>query len=153
MAAVAALARASARNALTGRKERCAMSSQRESDAGLVNHRRWPRVRLTAPVQLSTGAAESGTAVPIYTAQSRDVTTGGIYVTINECPPVAVGDFLVVSVLIPREDRRSFPFSRIVGLCRVVRVEEIPILHGQERGLGLAFCEDRVIMLGAMVFS
>ena len=125
------------------------MLSQRESDAGLVNHRRWPRVRLTAPVQLSTGAGENSAAVPIYTAQSRDVTTGGIYVTVNECPPVAVGDYLAVSVLIPQEARRSFPFSRIVGLCRVVRVERM----GQAWGLGLAFCEDRVIMLGAIVFS
>lgn len=129
------------------------MFSQSVSGAEPVNHRRWQRVKLAAPVQVSMGAGEDGGAVPIYAAQLRDVTTSGMYVTISEGPQVRSGEFVVVSVLIPQEARRSFPFSRIVGLCRVVRVEDRALISGAEYGLGLAFCEDQVIMLGAILFS
>ncbi len=60
------------------------------------------------------------------------------------------GELLRVSVSIPREARRHVPFSRIVGLCRVLRVERVPVEHGGGTGIALAFCGERVSMFGTI---
>jgi hypothetical protein len=58
---------------------------------------------------------------------------------------------LTVSVTIPWETRRLFPFSRIVGSGRIVRVEEVPAVPGTKQGFALSFCEGDVTLLGAIV--
>ena len=115
-----------------------------------VNRRRSPRVRLGVPVRLSYGAG-SGGAVPAGTGESADVGLGGVYLTTEEQGPFVPGELLTISIMIPWELRGLFPFSRILGRSRIVRVERAATSQSQRTGLALAFCDDQVTMLGAIV--
>ena len=129
------------------------MSAHSVSDVGRVDRRRWHRVRLAVPVAIGTGADEGGGGVSPQTGQTKDVSPSGVYVTSRACGSIAPGDVLEVSIVVPEDARRFFPFSRIVGPSRVVRVEDVQTEEGTERGLALSFCEDRMTLLGAIVFS
>ena len=129
------------------------MSSHSVSDVGRVDRRRWNRVRLTVPAEIGKGAVEGRGGVSSKAGQTKDVSPAGVYVTSRECGSIAPGDVLDVSIVVPEDARRFFPFSRIVGPSRVVRVEDVQTEQGAERGLALSFCEDRMTLLGAIVFS
>jgi len=131
-------------------------------------------------VQFCIGTAQKGGVSSFLEGRSTDLSVDGLYLTTRVVTSVAPGDPLTVSIRIPLERRRSFPFSRIVGLCRVVRVDDLRApstraagqgaasheggwvgrLEGQAdtrqpalkaaRGLALAFCED-VTKLGGIV--
>jgi hypothetical protein len=114
--------------------------------------RRWPRVKLSIPVQLNrAGGGDSG-AVPCGPGQSRNLSTGGVYVTTKVRDGFAPGEIIRVEIFIPWEARHTFPFSRIVGSCRVVRVDERPASGDGAKGLALEFCTHNITMLGAIVF-
>ena len=114
-----------------------------------INWRRSPRVRIAVPVRWHSGAG--GAALPAGTGESADLSLGGVYLTTEAEGPFAPGELLTVSVTIPWELRGLFPFSRIVGPSRVVRVEPMATSQGQRIGLAFAFCDDQVTMLGAIV--
>ncbi|MDP3723628.1 MAG: PilZ domain-containing protein [Candidatus Omnitrophota bacterium] len=131
----------------------------------LDDRRRWHRVQCSAPVQFCIGTAQKGGVSSFLEGRSTDLSVDGLYLTTRVVTSVAPGDPLTVSIRIPLERRRSFPFSRIVGLCRVVRVEDLEKewVGGSEgqvdtrqpagkaaQGLALAFCEG-VTRLGAMI--
>jgi len=131
-------------------------------------------------VQFCIGTAQKGGVSLFLEGRSTDLSVDGLYLTTRVVTSVVPGDPLTVSIWIPLERRRSFPFSRIVGLCRVVRVDDLrapstlaadPGAASQEesnvgryegqtgprqsetraaQGLALAFCED-VTKLGAMI--
>ena len=83
--------------------------------------------------------------------RSRDLSTGGAYVTTGEAGPFAPDDVLTVWFSIPLESRRAFPFSRIMGACRIVRVEpQATDEAGSRVGLALEFHDDRITLLGAI---
>lgn len=108
------------------------------------------RARLTVPVQFGTGSELSWEGLYPETAQSKDVSAGGLYFVATEGRLVKPGELLRVSLSIPREAQRHVPFSRIVGLCRVLRVEAIPAERGGGTGIALAFCGEQVSMFGTI---
>ena len=114
-----------------------------------VNRRHWRRLALSAPVQLHRGPRLSRADAP-RTADARTISPGGLYVTTRDPFVYEPGEILAVSLSIPQETRRAFPFSRVAAACRVVRIDP---LEGTEPpgdvGLALAFCEDGSTMLGA----
>ncbi len=108
------------------------------------------RIRLAVPVHFSGDSELSWEGLYPETGQSRDVSAGGLYVVATEGRPVKPGELLRVSMSIPREAQRHVPFSRIVGLCRVLRVEAIPAGRGGGTGIALAFCGERVTRFGTI---
>lgn len=108
------------------------------------------RTRLTVPVHFSGDSELSWEGLYPETGQSRDVSAGGLYFVATEGRPVKPGELLRVSVSVPREAQRHVPFSRIVGLCRVLRVEEISAEQGGGTGIALAFCSEQISMFGSV---
>lgn len=116
------------------------------------DRRHWPRVRLAVPVEVSPGAGGRGEAAPQFMAQSSDLSPGGLYLTTRDSGAFAPGEMLTVSIAIPWEFRQRFPFSRLMGPCRVVRVDEVTTESGATRGVALAFCgTDAVTFLGTVL--
>ena len=105
------------------------------------DQRHAPRVRISVPVLVKPRAGEESEAVPANTVQSRDLSVGGAYLIADGGAGFSPGELLTVEMCIPWEFRRAFPFSRLAGSCRVVRVEE--------RGVALAFCGDQVTRFGS----
>ena len=113
------------------------------------NRRHWPRVKLSVPVVIKRRGEGSGGAADSHTVQSIDLSPGGCYLTVREGKTFAPEELLSVSVGIPWEARHRFPFSRLMGSCRVVRVDQVPMDDGIAQGVALAFCGiDAVTMLG-----
>ena len=121
------------------------------SDRRSEERRRQERVRLSAPIRFEDGLREEkeGGSYP-YTGHTADLSTAGAYMATVEGGPFVPGQILQVSVAIPWEARRHFPFSRIIGPCRVVRVETLSAEdpQGARWGVGLAFCGERITLLG-----
>ena len=111
--------------------------------------RRGPRVRLSAPAQLSRAEAGSPDSVASVAARAVDVSTAGMYLLADPEARIAPGEIFMVSMSIPWEFRRAFPFSLVEGACRVVRVDAVSAFDGGKQGLALAFCGSNVTMLGA----
>lgn len=111
------------------------------------DRRHWPRVRLTVPVEVSLGAWGKGGAAPPFMAQSSDLSPGGLYLTTRDSGAFAPGEMLTVSIAIPWEYRQRFPFSRLMGPCRVVRVDQMATEQGAAHGVALAFCGTGAVTL------
>jgi hypothetical protein len=94
---------------------------------------------------LNRRSGEEGRAVAYAVGRSLDVSPGGVCVAVEFGGPFTPDEILTVSLAIPWEARRGFPFSLIEGACRVVRVD-------QARGdLALSFCPTNTTVLGAGV--
>ena len=126
------------------------MAAVRVRSAQEWDSRRWQRVRLSVPVQFGKGTTQ-GQRASACTGLSTDLSPGGVYLTTRKGGSFVPGDIVTVSITVPWEARGVFPFSRIVGPCRVVRTEDVLTDQGKQHGLALTFCEDRVTLLGAIV--
>lgn len=120
-------------------------------DVRSCDRRRGPRVKLSIPVQFGQGAREAEGPCPC-TGQSQNLGAGGVHLVTGEGGPFVPGERLMVSIAVPWEARRLFPFSRIVGPCRIVRVEEVSTTdNAKQTGLALSFSRDEMTLLGAVV--
>lgn len=114
-----------------------------------VDRRHWPRKALSLLVQFGRQRGANGGALR-WTGRSRDISPGGVYLTTQEGGGVMPGEALTVSISVPWELRRHFPFSRIMGPCRVVRADKVSAGERKEDGLALAFCaHGGLTLLGA----
>jgi len=100
------------------------------------------------PAKVRKGTAQEGLSDPVA-AQSADLGTGGVYLQAAE-GAFAPGEFVTVTIEVPWELRRAFPFSRIMATCRVIRVDE-PAASGQGKGVALEFCSEGTTMFGSIV--
>ena len=112
--------------------------------------RRQPRVRLTVPVLCGKASGYArGRDLPCA-GWSKDLNAEGVYAMLREGNAFTSGEIVAVNVEIPWESRRGFPFSRIAGTARVVRIDPLSKTAQEPMwGLALAFCPD-VTRLGAM---
>ncbi len=130
------------------------MEGSRVREAPSFERRRWRRARLAVPVRFGKGTEATAQQRFPWVGLARDVSAGGSYVTTSGRGVFVPGDLLTVSMVIPWELRRLFPFSRIAGPSRVVRVEEVSTETDEpQTGLALEFCLDRLTRLGAIVTS
>ena len=113
------------------------------------NRRRCARVPLAVPVALGTAAHDPITPRVYYPAESIDLSPNSLSLILRAPIHVNPGEFLSVSVAIPLDARRAFPFSRLSGLCRIVRVEPESTEQGTATKLALAFFEEHMTRLGA----
>lgn len=89
-----------------------------------VDRRRERRAVLQVPIRIQRVGfpypAESEEAVTL------NVSLGGVYFETDHPQAYAPNDVLVASVSIPETLTREFPFTRLAGRSRVVRVDEMP---------------------------
>ena len=111
------------------------------------------RIQLSAPMEFGKGSGGKGELIYFSSGRSLDVSTSGVRMVTNEPGPFTPGEILAVSIEIPWETRRVFPFSRILGFARVARVaEEEPLSdEGGPRHVALEFCEGETTLLGAIL--
>lgn len=91
-----------------------------------VDRRRGRRVNLDAPVLVRR--AEPAAAQPFQEHRTRNIGLTGLYFETDAAIDHAfsVNDVVTASVSVPEGQRRDFPFTRLAGRGRVVRVTEIP---------------------------
>ena len=126
------------------------MSPAGGRDVRLFDRRRWRRTTLAAPVQFGKGAEGKGEVLSPPTGWSKELSAGGVYVTTQEGRGLVPGELTRLSISIPWESRRTFPFALIEGSGRVVRVDELATGQGKREGIAIEFCEG-ITMLGAIV--
>ena len=127
------------------------MGGMRVRDPGAYERRGRHRVGMEVPVEFSRAPGDKGKAGDFEKGQTSNVSTGGVYLTTGGAGSFEPGELLGISISIPVNFRRGFPFSRIMGTCRVVRSEQLPETpEGTRWGLALEFCGGRITMLGAI---
>jgi hypothetical protein len=75
----------------------------------------------------------------------ENISLAGVYFETEDYESFRVNDVVLASVSIPESNRREFPFTRIAGRSRVVRVSELPSKDagGRKRvGVALEFGDD-----------
>ena len=121
-------------------------------DPAFNERRNQHRIQLSAPVEFGKGSGGRGELMYFSSGQSLDVSTSGVRLVTAEPGPFTPGEVLAVSIEIPWETRRAFPFSRIVGFARVRRIDEgSQKEQGSELCLALEFCQEDTALLGAIV--
>ena len=117
---------------------------------GSAERRRGRRVNLEAPLLIRHLKAETG--IPFTQKVIGNVSLNGVYFETDDSDPYTVNDEVMASVSIPESQRRIFPFTRVAGRSRVVRVSELghQPTTGQKRiGVALEF-GDNVTALTAI---
>jgi hypothetical protein len=108
---------------------------------GNVELRRGRRVTLQASVLLKP--ADAGPDAAFEERRVGNISLAGVYFEIDGANPYAVEDVVMTSVAIPESQRRDFPFTRLIGRGRVVRVDTLPPREGRPRfGVALQFGAD-----------
>ena len=112
-------------------------------EQGSVERRRGRRVHLQAPVLIRrAGAREPGLT---REEVAQNISLAGVYFESEHAESYTLNDMLIASVTIPEARRRDFPFTRVAGRSRVVRIHELPEAGsaGRKRvGVALEFGDD-----------
>ena len=110
---------------------------------GRVERRRGRRVELEAPLVIRK--VTTGSPGAVKEEVTRNISLAGVYFETEQTDAYAVNDTLISSASIPESMRREFPFTRVAGRSRVVRIKEVPSDEGAGRkriGIALEFGED-----------
>lgn len=102
--------------------------------------RRQRRIELNVPIAVCSPDEEPPGAW--HTGVAKDISLRGVYFTIPPWKAIAMDEVMRFSITIPSELQRAFPFSRLMGRGRVVRVEGMARMSepGWKRlGLAVAF--------------
>lgn len=107
-----------------------------------VDRRRFPRHSLCFPLRLRGMDCPDGESDQTMT---HNISFGGAYFrTLKE---VKVGDKVHVMICVPEDMMKQFPFSRLVGESRVVRVEKPEEAGGkmqEGKNIALEFGQDMI---------
>jgi len=108
-----------------------------------VERRRERRVNLQAPLLIRRLGAQEATSAHEHVTQ--DVGLAGAYFETDAGRAYTVNEMVTASVSIPESEWRDFPFTRLAGRSRVVRVHELPAPKSEPReriGVALEFSRD-----------
>lgn len=110
---------------------------------GGVERRRGRRVTLEAPLRVR----RVGTPEPESFREhvTKNIGLAGVYFETEDAQPYTLNEAVITSVSIPESQRRNFPFARLAGRSRVVRVTELPRQApdaGRQFGVALEFGDD-----------
>lgn len=106
-----------------------------------VERRRGRRANIEAPLLIRRSTAQATPQQEV----AKNVSLAGLYFETEEGHPFAGDDIVFASVSIPEERTRDFPFARLAGRGRVVRIHEMspPDAAGRKRfGIALEFGHD-----------
>jgi hypothetical protein len=67
-----------------------------------------------------------------------NVSLTGVYFETDAAHPYAVNELVIASVSIPEAQRRFFPFTRVAGRSRIVRVDALPAESDRPKRFGIA---------------
>ena len=108
-----------------------------------VERRRSLRAELAAPLHLHRVGAEARGLLAQWI--TKNISLAGTYFEAEGDHPYAVNEVVMASITIPASEQRLFPFTRISGRSRVVRVEPLLSAHsaqGRRTGIALEFGDD-----------
>ena len=112
-----------------------------------LDRRRYRRARLELPVVIRGLGQEW--AVGTGQVQTTDLSLAGLHCSIGRSEQFAqlqelmrLNQNVTVSITVPYDVRDLFPFSRLIGRGRVVRVDEAGGDASQLVGVGIEFAED-----------
>ena len=97
-----------------------------------VEKRRFKRLDLSLPMKIRCISGDGKEEV--QDGVTINVSFNGAYIADINIKNIRPEDKLNISLSVPREETRDFPFSRIVGKAKVIRVEK--------DGIALEFSED-----------
>ena len=112
-------------------------------EQGRGERRRGRRISLQAPL-LIRRLAQQGAEL-FQELLTQNVSMAGIYFETDNADAFAMNESVMTSVSIPEIQRREFPFTRLAGRGRVVRVEALAHAQSPERkriGIAIEFGED-----------
>ena len=100
-----------------------------------VERRRGRRINLEAPLLVRRISEERE---PFSEQVTGNVSLAGVYFETEAAGEYAVNDVVMASISVPENQRRAFPFTRLAGRTRVVRVKELPPVGHTAKRLGVA---------------
>lgn len=115
-------------------------------EQGSIDRRRGRRVMLEAPLMIrKAGTKELGS---FREQTARNISLAGLYFETTDDQVYTVDDQLIASVSIPETGRREFPFTRLAGGGRIVRITEFPeeSQGKKRRGIALEFGYDLIAL-------
>ena len=110
---------------------------------GSVERRRERRVNLKVPLLIRRRGLHE--AASVHEHVTADVGLAGTYFETEAERAYAVNEEVMASVSIPESQRREFPFTRLAGRSRVVRVRKLPLPQPERDkriGVALEFGQD-----------
>lgn len=119
-------------------------------EQGSAERRRGRRITLEAPLLIRR--VNTATPEPFRTLVTTNISLVGLYFETDIPDAFSVNDTVVASVSIPEPQRREFPFARVAGpsrVVRVMRVDQPPPPEGSRRtsvGVALEFSDDITIL-------
>ncbi|PIQ83999.1 MAG: hypothetical protein COV75_04345 [Candidatus Omnitrophica bacterium CG11_big_fil_rev_8_21_14_0_20_63_9] len=69
---------------------------------------------------------------------TKNVSLAGVYFETEHPGSLKENDLVFASVTVPETQRRQFPFTRVAGRTRVVRVSELPASSEGRKRIGVA---------------
>ena len=108
-----------------------------------VERRRGRRVELEAPVLIHRAEAHEPENGPEQI--TKNVSLSGLYFETDQTDGYHLNETLTASIAIDESQRREFPFTRLVGQTRIVRVNELVSSNEQGKkqfGVALEFGKD-----------
>ena len=100
--------------------------------ADFVEKRKFKRLGLSLPTRIRYDS-DSGKQ-EVQEGVTLNVSFNGAYISEIKLKNIKDKDTINISLSVPREETRDFPFSRLIGKAKVVRVEE--------EGVAVEFDED-----------
>ena len=89
-----------------------------------IERRRGRRVSLEAPVLIRVvGAQGQGS---FKQEIIKNISLAGCYFETDEADAFRVDEAVITSVSVPAAERKNFPFTRLAGRSRVIRVTPLP---------------------------
>ena len=115
-----------------------------------IDRRRHRRIDLTVPILARRST--DGTTAPFKQGVARNLSLAGVYFTTAGWHELEADEVMTISVSVPPEKVRNFPFSRLAGRGRVVRVDELAKVASEGPtlfGIALEFGEDLTVLTAA----
>lgn len=84
------------------------------------------RLDIVLPIEVRRRGKEIAGEMIFEEAKTVNLSFGGVYFKTSFRKPIDLGEDVSVSISVPREKLRFFPFSRLVGRARIIRVEDLP---------------------------
>ena len=91
---------------------------------------------------------------PTEEALTLNISLSGVYFETSQGSAYSPSDVVMASIAIPSEQQREFPFSRLAGRSRVVRIDELlegkrqGERSGKRQGVALKFSENLTVLSG-----
>lgn len=115
-----------------------------------IDRRRHRRIDLTVPILARRNS--EGNGATFKEGVAKNLSLAGLYFTTAGWRALEQDEVMTISVSVPPEKVRNFPFSRLAGRGRVVRVEELAkVAHEGPTlfGIALEFGEDLTVLTAA----